>query len=33
MKTGVTLFSPDRELFGNRIRHITKPNMLCLTDL
>jgi len=33
MKTPVTLVSPDRDLFGNRIRHITKPNLLCLTDL
>jgi len=33
MKTSVTLFSPDRELFGGRIHHMTKPDMLCLTDL
>jgi hypothetical protein len=33
MKTSVTLFSPDRELFGGRIHHMTKPNMMCLTDL
>lgn len=33
MKTNVTLVSPDRDLFGERIRQTTKPNQLCLTDL
>jgi len=33
MKNNVTLNSIDRELFGVRIKHRTKPNMLCLTDL
>jgi len=33
MKTSVTLNSPDRDLFGNRIKHITQPDLLCLSDL
>jgi len=33
MKTNVTLMSSDRRLFGSIIRHRTKPDMLCLTDL
>jgi hypothetical protein len=33
MKTSVTMVSGDRDLFGITIKHRTKPDMLCLTDL
>jgi hypothetical protein len=33
MKTCVTLESTDRNLFGNKIKNKTKPDMLCLSQL